>query len=104
MVCVCREDGMQLATERKALVLARFDAKGWTGVDDSNLLTTAVHYLSEKHYDLRFAADMWCGVFVHHWDPETDEDTAYLSVECDRVEDGLIAVLEHFLDTEALGT
>lgn len=124
MICVCGEPG----SDRKKDALAKADATYERAktrlpddgvLDDREFMTYAVAYLWWNHeVELKLMMDQWFGVaatyekyvtcghsptecpdepecFVRRWDPALS-----VYVECDRVEDGVAAIVNWFLDLD----
>lgn len=90
MVCVCKDEGKAVAKE----------LNDWAETligdhEEIGLVSALVMELNWEHeaWVTQMAADMWFGVEVTLY--PTDEK---IYITCDRVEDGLIAILRHLVE------
>ena len=88
MICRCKPEG---AAEADALVARVRDALGLK--DDANFVSALVMEFNWRHGAyVELLADQWFGVHVIKYSAE--DERAWISCTCDRVEDGLAACWE----------
>lgn len=103
MICICQPDGKAYAAKARA----RFDD---VNPGTQEFLFRMAGALSDFRAEIHhIAVDQWCGVTVQvyddpEYDPDDDEEdmkVREIYVECDRPEDGLVAIWGHLHDAQS---
>lgn len=102
MVCVCSEEGKLAADATKAWVLEhwRDGTPNMLPLDDESRWLDYLCYSLSMDFDANIEmilSDMWHGIAVDHG-PAPQER---ISIQCDRVEDGLFAIYKHLWERYA---